>query len=94
MIYSNLPTEIVRHVYEYDSTYHDEFKNNVLPCLDILTCFRLGNIHGLVVTLEKYMYKWKYKDCITKRKMIVIDKRFGVTATCVCGKIQCFNWDG
>ena len=36
MIYSNLPAEIVRHVYEYDSTYHDEFKNNVLPCLDIL----------------------------------------------------------
>jgi len=94
MDYSDLPIEILKHVYAYDSTYHDEFKNKILPHLEISNHFRVGNTHGLVVTPEKYIYRWKYQECINEKHTIVLDKPFGVIATCQCGKVQCFNWEG
>ena len=90
--FDNLPIEILINVYSYDSTYHDIFNNNVLPYLDFLNRVKVGSTHGWEVTPEKYICDWKYKDCITQRHNITLDKPFGVLATCSCGKKQAFNW--
>ena len=57
--------------------------------------FRLGDIHGYQVTINKYNKLWDNSKCNKEYKnnhTIRLDKPYGVIGFCSCGSIQGFNW--
>ena len=39
MIFSKLPNEIIHQIYDYDSTYHDKYKNCIKELNGLIKCY-------------------------------------------------------
>jgi hypothetical protein len=54
MFYPLLPIELERHILEYDSTYVDYFRKNVIPELMEMAWKRLTVIFFTILTLDGF----------------------------------------
>ena len=90
----NLPIDIQRIIYEYDSTYRNKFRL-VLKKIEMMNGrFIKGITHGYPLTLKYYSEDWHKKSCITQGHKIKFHKPYAVLGICQCGITQIYFYKG
>ena len=53
MIFSKLPNEIIHQIYDYDSTYHDKYKNCIKELNGLIKCYP-NNLPEIIISSSYY----------------------------------------
>jgi hypothetical protein len=85
--------------YDNESNVQLSLHNNnerIITQDDYTYKFIVSNTNNFSVTLQKYIFDWKYNLCDKQynNHVITIVKPFGVTGFCSCGNATSFDWKG
>lgn len=85
--------------YDNESNVQLSLHNNnerIITQDDYTYKFIVSNTNNYNVTLQKYIFDWKYNLCDKQynNHVITIVKPYGVTGFCSCGNATSFDWKG